>query len=133
MKNAIDMAINVTNNCYVPYSNFYVGCTLITEDNKAFTGCNIENATYGATNCAERTAFYKAISEGYKRFKCIVIVGGKNRDFNDFCTPCGICRQVMKEFCNKDFKIILANNKYETKEFTLEQLLPEGFELNENL
>ncbi len=114
---------------YAPYSNFYVGAALLTKNGKIFTGCNIENATYGATNCAERTAFFKAISEGENDFYAIAIVGGKNGKIDDFCSPCGICRQVMAEFCSKDFKIILANSKNEIKTFTLEELLPESFSL----
>lgn len=114
---------------YAPYSNFHVGAALLTKNGKIFTGCNIENATYGATNCAERTAFFKAISEGEKEFCAIAIVGGKNGKIDDFCSPCGICRQVMAEFCSKDFKIILANSKNEIKIFSLEELLPESFSL----
>lgn len=114
---------------YAPYSNFHVGAALLTKNGKFFTGCNIENATYGATNCAERTAFFKAISEGEKEFCAIAIVGGKNGKIDDFCSPCGICRQVMAEFCSKDFKIILANSKNEIKTFSLEELLPESFSL----
>lgn len=114
---------------YAPYSNFHVGAALLTKNGKIFTGCNIENATYGATNCAERTAFFKAISEGEKEFCAIAIVGGKNGKIDDFCSPCGICRQVMAEFCSKDFKIILANSKNEIKTFSLEELLPESFSL----
>lgn len=114
---------------YAPYSNFHVGAALLTKNGKIFTGCNIENATYGATNCAERTAFFKAISEGEKDFCAIAIVGGKNGKIDDFCSPCGICRQVMAEFCSKDFKIILANSKNEIKTFSLEELLPESFSL----
>lgn len=114
---------------YAPYSNFHVGVALLTKNGKNFTGCNIENATYGATNCAERTAFFKAISEGEKEFCAIAIVGGKNGKIDDFCSPCGICRQVMAEFCSKDFKIILANSKNEIKTFSLEELLPESFSL----
>lgn len=114
---------------YAPYSIFHVGAALLTKNGKIFTGCNIENATYGATNCAERTAFFKAISEGEKEFCAIAIVGGKNGKIDDFCAPCGICRQVMAEFCSKDFKIILANSKNEIKTFSLEELLPESFSL----
>lgn len=114
---------------YAPYSKFHVGAALLTKNGKIFTGCNIENATYGATNCAERTAFFKAISEDEKDFYAIAIVGGKNGKIDDFCSPCGICRQVMAEFCSKDFKIILANSKNEIKTFSLEELLPESFSL----
>lgn len=114
---------------YSPYSSFCVGAALLSKNEKIYTGCNIENAAFGPSNCAERTAFFKAISEGQKEFTKIAIVGGKNGKIDDFCSPCGICRQVMAEFCSKDFKIILANSKNEIKTFTLEELLPESFSL----
>ena len=104
------------------------------KNGKIWTGCNIENATYGATNCAERTAIFKAVSEGVRDFEAIAIVGGpEDADgspvLEEFCPPCGICRQVLSEFCSKDFKIILANKKGEQKLFTLAELLPESFGL----
>lgn len=114
---------------YSPYSSFCVGAALLSKNEKIYTGCNIENAAFGPSNCAERTAFFKAISEGQKEFTKIAIVGGKNGKIDDFCSPCGVCRQVMAEFCSKDFKIILANSKNEIKTFTLEELLPESFSL----
>ena len=114
---------------YAPYSLFTVGAALLTKDGKIYSGCNIENASYSPTNCAERTAFFKAVSEGERDFAAIAIVGGKNRDFNDYCTPCGVCRQVMSEFCDSDFKIILGRNNDEYKTFTLGELLPESFNL----
>ena len=116
-------------NAYVPYSGFTVGAALLTKDNKVYSGCNIENASYSPTNCAERTAFFKAISESERDFAAIAIVGGKNKSFTDYCTPCGVCRQVMAEFCSKDFKIILGKNDDEYKTFTLVELLPESFNL----
>ena len=112
--------------CYAPYSNFSVSAVLESE-NGIYTGVNIENASFGATNCAERTAFFKAISEGESKFKQILIIGGKDGEISDFCMPCGICRQVMAEFCNEDFKIITAKSESEFKEFTLGELLPESF------
>lgn len=114
---------------YAPYSHFNVGAALLTADGKVYSGCNIENAAYSPTNCAERTAFFKAISEGEREFSAIAIVGGKNLDFSDFCPPCGVCRQVMSEFCNGDFRIILGRNDEEYKVYTLKELLPLSFGL----
>ena len=114
---------------YAPYSNFCVGAALLSADGKIFTGCNVENAAYGPSNCAERTAVFKAISEGVKDFVALAIVGGKNGVIEDFCSPCGVCRQVLAEFCSKDFLILLKDKKNQVKEFTLEQLLPESFSL----
>lgn len=115
---------------YAPYSHFHVGAALLTNDGKIYTGCNIENAAYGPSNCAERTAIFKAVSEGERNFTAIAIVGGPDGKIKDFCPPCGVCRQVLSEFCKKDFKIILANDKSEVKEFTLAELLPESFRLD---
>lgn len=114
---------------YAPYSNFHVGAALLGADNKIYTGCNIENAAYGPSNCAERTAFFKAVSEGCKEFRAIAIVGGPKGIVSDYCPPCGVCRQVMAEFCTRDFKIILAKSMTEQKIFTLEELLPQSFSL----
>lgn len=113
---------------YAPYSHFCVGAALLTEDEKIYTGCNIENAAYGPSNCAERTAFFKAVSEGILKFKAIMIVGGPNGQIKDYCPPCGVCRQVMMEFCNPDeFKILLAKSEDDIVEYTLKELLPLGF------
>ena len=130
----VQKAIEMTKMSYVPYSHFHVGAALLDKNGKIWTGCNIENATYGATNCAERTAIFKAVSEGVRNFEAIAIVGGpEGADgspvLEEFCPPCGICRQVLSEFCSKDFKIILANKKGEQKLFTLAELLPESFSL----
>ena len=130
-KELIKYAIEAAKNSYSPYSNFRVGAALLTESNKLYLGCNIENAAYGPSNCAERTAFFKAISDGEKKFKAIAIVGGKEGNFIEECFPCGVCRQVMAEFCDKDFKIILGNKNLEYKVYTLEELLPHSFELGE--
>lgn len=113
---------------YCPYSHFAVGAALVLEDGRIIHGCNIENASFGATNCAERTAIFKAVSEGKKNFKAIAIVGGPvDEEAKEFCPPCGICRQVMMEFCDpKTFEIVLAQND-EIKTYTLEEILPEGF------
>ncbi|MBE6573602.1 MAG: cytidine deaminase [Ruminococcaceae bacterium] len=113
---------------YSPYSSFKVGAALLTKSGKVYTGTNIENSSFSATNCAERTAFFKAVSDGEKEFKAIAIVGGKNAEIKDACMPCGVCRQVMAEFCDKDFEIITASeNEIIVK--TLDELLPESFQL----
>ena len=114
---------------YTPYSNFKVGAALLTRSGKVYLGCNIENATYTPTNCAERTAFFKAVSEGEREFEKIAIVGAKDgEDANVMCSPCGVCRQVMMEFCDpKEFQIILANGENTCRVMTLEELLPCGF------
>lgn len=113
-------------NSYSPYSHFRVGAALLTKSGKVFTGCNIENAAYSATNCAERTAIFKAVSEGERDFKAIAIVGGREGETSEFCAPCGVCRQVIAEFCPKDFEIILGNEeKFEV--YTLDTLLPFSF------
>lgn len=113
---------------YAPYSGFTVGAALLCADGSVYTGCNIENAAYSPTLCAERTAFAKAVSEGKRDFTAIAICGGKAGNITGFCTPCGVCRQVMAEFCKEDFKVILVKpNGYEVR--TLSQLLPESFGL----
>mgnify|MGYP003292793835 CR=1 FL=1 len=130
----IEKAIEMQNYSYVPYSHFHVGAALLTKEDIIYTGCNIENGAYGPSNCAERTAIFKAVSEGKKEFKAIAVVGGPENEkgqpiIEDFCPPCGVCRQVMAEFCDADFKIILAKSKNQFKIFTLGQLLPESFNL----
>lgn len=123
-----DKAKTMLNFSYAPYSHFHVGVALLTKDGKIYTGCNIENAAYGPSNCAERTAFFKAVSEGILKFDAIMVVGGPNGKIKDFCPPCGVCRQVMMEFCNPDeFKIFLAKSKDDIVEYTLKELLPLGF------
>ena len=113
---------------YAPYSNFHVGACLVCQDGSVYTGCNIENASYGATNCAERTAFFKAVSEGVKDFQAICVVGGKAGVLTEYAAPCGVCRQVMMEFCNPEtFQVILAVDKEHYDVYTLKQLLPLGF------
>lgn len=106
-----------------------MGAALLAESGRIYQGCNIENASFGATNCAERTAFFKAVSEGEYEFSQIAIVGGaEDAEELEYCAPCGVCRQVMMEFCDySNFEIILAKNTNEYKVMTLEQLLPEGF------
>ena len=123
-------AIAARKRSYSPYSHFQVGAALLGRSGKVYTGCNIENAAYTPTNCAERTAFFKAISEGEKEFEMIAIVGGPAKSARtDYCPPCGVCRQVMAEFCKADFEILLAKDTENWKSYTLEQLLPERFTL----
>ena len=113
---------------YSPYSDFKVGAALLCKNGNIYTGCNIENSAYSPTNCAERTAFFKAISEGERDFKAIAIVGGKDGEITDHCYPCGVCRQVMAEFCDRDFEIITASPEG-IKTYTLKDLLPEAFKI----
>ena len=128
-------AFEAQNFCYTPYSNFNVGAALLGSNGKVYQGCNIENAAFSPTNCAERTAFFKAVSEGQKEFSAIVIVGNKaglEIGEGDYCAPCGVCRQVMAEFCNPEtFRIILAKSPDDYKEFVLKELLPLGFTNND--
>ena len=125
----VEMALEARKLAYAPYSKFKVGAALLGKNGVVYKGCNIENASYPATNCAERTAFFSAVSEGQKEFEAIAIVGGseKVKDI-EFCAPCGVCRQVMREFCNPEkFEIILARSKTDYKVFTLAELLPMSF------
>ena len=124
----IKKALSMRKMSYTPYSHFNVGAALLGADGNIYTGCNIENASYTPTNCAERTAFFKAVSEGVRDFKAIAIAGGKEDAKElDYCPPCGVCRQVMSEFCRDDFKIILVKSETEYKEYTLTELVPERF------
>ena len=113
---------------YAPYSGFKVGAVLLTEAGNFYTGCNIENAAYTPTNCGERTAFFKAVSEGERKFRAICIVGGKEGNLTDYTAPCGVCRQVMMEFCDLEtFQIILAVSEEKYQVLTLKELMPLGF------
>ncbi len=124
----IRVACEYRQKAYAPYSGFKVGAALLTAKNEIIGGCNIENAAYTPTNCAERTAFFKAVSEGKKDFLAIAVVGGKGDTLEDYCTPCGVCRQVMAEFCDpKTFLIVLARSEEDYMVYTLEELLPFGF------
>ena len=120
-------AIDMRSESYAPYSNFLVGSALLTKDGKIFTGCNVENSAFGPSICAERTAIVKAVSEGHKDFAAIAIAGGKRVGGLQYCVPCGVCRQVMREFCKPSFKIYLAKSATDYQEFTLADLLPESF------
>lgn len=124
----IQTAIDNLSNSYVPYSHFHVSAALLCKDGTVYTGSNIENAAYSATVCAERSAFFRALNEGKRDFEAIVICGGMNGVITDYCAPCGVCRQVMREFCRPDeFRIILAKTTDDYRVFTLEELLPLGF------
>ena len=124
----IETAIAQLKYSYAPYSHFKVGAALLTAEGKIYTGCNIENAAYTPTNCAERTAFFKAVSEGERSFQAICIVGGKDGVLTGYAAPCGVCRQVMMEFCDPEtFQIILATSMEQYEVFTLRELLPLGF------
>ena len=124
----IDTAIAQLQFSYTPYSNFKVGAALLAKNGTVYGGCNIENAAYGPTNCAERTAFFKAVSEGVRTFDAICIVGGKDGVLTEYAAPCGVCRQVMMEFCNPEtFQIILATSRERYDIYTLKELLPLGF------
>lgn len=128
----IKIALEVRTNAYCPYSGFSVGAALLCGDGSVYTGCNIENSAFTPTVCAERTAFFKAVSDGKKGFVKIAVVGGNaDKEPDNFCPPCGVCRQVMKEFCSADFEIIIAKNPDEYKLKTLAELLPESFDKRE--
>lgn len=128
LHNMILKALEMRKLAYTPYSHYQVGAALLTEDGKLYGGCNIENASYGATNCAERTAFFNAVSEGERTFVAIAIAGGlAGKEPEDYAYPCGICRQVMKEFCGPEFLIIVVRSETDYQCHTLEELLPHGF------
>lgn len=132
MKNEelIKLALEAREKSYSPYSGFSVGAALLSKNGKVFAGCNIENSGYSATNCAERTAIFKAVSEGETEFEKIAVVGGNSDEKtpSDYCPPCGICRQVMREFCDADFEIIIAKSESDYKVMTLAELLPMSFD-----
>lgn len=117
-----EMAVKASENSYSPYSKFRVGAALLCSDGSIYTGCNVENASYGLANCAERTAIFKAVSDGKRNFEAIAIAGSADDDMSKICYPCGACRQVMSEFCDEDFKIILSD-----KILKLSELLPYNF------
>ena len=125
------LAVEAMGHAYVPYSGYKVGAALLTADGRVYQGCNIENASYTPTVCAERTAFFKAVYDGARDFTAIAIVGGKNGELTGFFPPCGVCRQVMREFCGDDFTVYLggANGAIET--LTLKDILPYSFSASE--
>ena len=125
----IGTALGAMKKAYAPYSGFYVGAALLGASGAVYTGCNVENASYGASCCAERTAVFKAVSEGEKEFTSIAIVGGKGGTVTSFCPPCGICRQVLAEFAQGDARVILFDGE-NAKALTLRELLPHSFAKN---
>ena len=120
------LAVQAREKSYSPYSNFKVGAALLGKSGKVYLGCNIENAAYTPTNCAERTAIFKAVSEGEKEFSAIAIVGGKGEQLASFCAPCGVCRQVLAEFCDKDFRLILGTPD-NFSAYAFSEILPYSF------
>lgn len=124
----IRAALEARERAYIPYSGYAVGAAVLMESGKMYTGCNIENASYGATNCAERTAIFKAVSEGERKCAAIAIAGGRAGSvLTDYAHPCGICRQVMREFGGKDMPVLVAKSEDDYREYTLDGLLPCGF------
>ena len=125
----LSMAKAAMMKAYAPYSGFFVGAALLTKSGKVYTGCNIENGAFSPTNCAERTAFFKAVSEGERDFAAIAVVGGKGGKITGLCSPCGVCRQVMQEFCGPDVLIYMGKENDGYEAVTLKALLPFGFVL----
>ena len=124
----VNLAIEAREHSYCPYSNFAVGAALLTKDGKIYQGCNIENSAFSPTNCAERTAFFTAVYQGEREFEAIAVVGGTaGKPVSELCAPCGVCRQVMREFCKDDFKIYLSKGDGTYVEVKLTELLPFGF------
>lgn len=126
-KELLSLAVNAMEKSYSPYSNCKVGAALLCKNGKVFTGTNIENASFSPTVCAERVAVFKAVSEGETEFSEIAVVGGKDGKINGIFAPCGVCRQVLREFCDDDFPIILGESEKEFKKVTLKELLPLSF------
>lgn len=129
-KELVKAAFDAMQKAYAPYSSYKVGAALLGKSGKVYSGCNVENAAYGPTNCAERTAFFKAVSEGEREFSKIAVVGGKDGIVTDMFMPCGVCRQVMAEFCDSDFEVIVARSEDDFTVFPLSELLPFGFSKN---
>ena len=124
-------ALKVRKCAYAPFSGHSVGAALLSEDGHVFTGCNIENSAYSPTICAERAAFAKAVSEGVREFRAIAVAGGFEEVPEGYCAPCGVCRQVMAEFCGRDFLVMLVRTPRDRKEYTLEQIFPLAFRIEE--
>ena len=123
------LAVKAMDNAYTPYSSFKVGAAILTKSGKVYTGCNIENASFSPTVCAERTAIFKAVSEGEREFSMIAVAGGKNGKIEKICPPCGVCRQVMSEFCEPDFPVLLVKGDGMYEKLILSDLLPLSFKL----
>ena len=127
----VALAVEAMAHAYVPYSGYQVGAALLTSDGRVYQGCNIENASYTPTVCAERTAFFKAVYDGVRDFSAIAVVGGKNGEITGFFPPCGVCRQVMREFCGDDFTVYLGGANGEIMTLTLKDILPYSFSAGE--
>jgi len=125
------LAVEAKKMAYVPYSNFRVGAALIAKSGKIYTGCNIESATYSPTNCAERTAIFKAVSEGEREFFAIAIAGSSENKEPNYCYPCGVCLQVIKEFADDDFIVIIAKTEEDYRIHSFGELLPYSFDSND--
>ena len=126
----LQCAVEAREMAYAPYSGFRVGAALVGKSGKIYKGCNVENAAYSPTNCAERTAIFKAVSEGEREFTAIAIVGGMDETIADFCAPCGVCRQVLAEFCGPDFRVVLGTPE-NPQVFAFKDILPYGFGKND--
>ena len=127
------LAVEAMGKAYAPYSGFQVGAALLCADGTVYQGCNIENAAYGPTNCAERTAFFKAVYDGHRKFTAIAVCGGKDGKITGYFPPCGVCRQVMREFCEDDFIIYMAGPDGQHQKLTLEELLPHSFSAKKHM
>lgn len=129
----VELAFQAREQSYSPYSHFKVGAALLCKNGEVYKGCNIESCSYTPTNCAERTAFFKAVSEGEREFDSIAVVGGPESEgdsLSRFAAPCGVCRQLMYEFCSDDFRVILARSAEDFEVYTLRELLPMAFTPN---
>ena len=131
-KQLIEISIGQLKYSYTPYSGFKVGAALLAKNGSVYTGCNIENAAYTPTNCAERTAFFKAVSEGVLEFDAICVVGGMNKELKEYAAPCGVCRQVMREFCGDDFLIYMITPEG-CEAHTLAEILPFSFSAQKHM
>ena len=129
----IEMAKEAMQHAYVPYSGYKVGAALLCADGTVYGGCNIENASYSPTNCAERTAFFKAVYDGHRDFVAIAVVGGKDGVITGAFPPCGVCRQVMREFCTDDFMVYVGGKDDSYQALTLAQILPYSFSASEHM
>ena len=126
----VQAALAARENAYAPYSDFRVGAALLAENGKIYLGCNVENAAFGPTNCAERTAVFSAVCDGQRRFRMLAVAGGKNGEAIGACFPCGVCRQVLSEFCGPDFPVlVVSSDDGAYQKYTLQQLLPFHFTL----
>lgn len=127
-KDLFKLAKDAMKNSYAPYSDYNVGAALLCKNGNIYKGCNIENASYSLTNCAERTALFSAVANGEKDFEAICVIGGKNGKITDYAMPCGACRQALAEFCEADFKVYVGKNEDSIKEYKLSDLLPCSFD-----